>query len=186
MVKLRKWKAYRKIERPYTRWSKQRGKAFAKSRPGKTIVKYDMGNLQKGPTSFDLTFCLLSKDDAQIRTNALEACRTTVLKKIEAKFGRGGFYLKIKAVPHHIIRENKLAAGAGADRLSTGMKHSFGKIVGTAAQVFVGSSLFEFSLPKTEEVFARKMLKLISQKLPVRTTVKTIDNREVIKTKKFE
>ena len=49
--------------------------------------------------------------------------------------------MQIKCFPHHVIRENALAAGAGADRLSTGMKHSFGKTIGTAARVFEGKVL---------------------------------------------
>ena len=36
--------------------------------------------------------------------------------------------------PHQILRENKQATGAGADRVSQGMRLSFGKNVGTAAE----------------------------------------------------
>lgn len=172
MAKLRKWCAYRTLERPYTRWSKKRSKAFVKSRPGKSVVKFDMGNLQKGGSGFDITLCLTSKDSVQVRANAIEAARTNMLRKIEAKLGRENFHLKIKMHPHQAIRENKLAAGAGADRLSTGMKHSFGKIVGTAARVFKGSSIVELSLGKEYEAFGREMLKGGNQKLPLSSTIK--------------
>lgn len=171
MAKLRKWVAYRKIERSYTRYSKVRGKAFVKSRPGKKVIKFDMGDLKGGQDQFDLTLQLISKDAAQIRTNAIEAARVSALKLLEKTFGRQGFYFRIQAVPHHAIRENPLAAGAGADRLSTGMKHSFGKIIGTAAQVEEGKVLMTVSLPKQHEAVARTALKRASQKLPVRITI---------------
>ena len=171
MAKLRKWTAYRKVERPYTRWSKVRGKAYVKSRPGKKIIKYDMGDIILGHNQFPIHLTLVSKDLAQIRTNALEASRITGLKRLEAKLGRKAFYFRIRAVPHQMIRENPLAAGAGADRLSTGMKHSFGKIIGTACQVQEGKIIYDLYLPQGQEAFGRSVLKLMSKKLPVRTKV---------------
>lgn len=171
MAKLRKWTAYRTIERPYTRYSKVRKKAFVKSRPGKKIIKFDMGDLKNGDKQFPLTLKLVSKDAAQIRTNAIEAGRVSALKLLEKSFGRGGFYFRIKAVPHHSIRENALAAGAGADRLSTGMKHSFGKIIGTAAQVEIGKEIMTVSGPLNSDSVMRTALKRASQKLPIRTTI---------------
>ena len=183
MAKLRKWVAYRKIERPYTRFSKVRGKAFVKSKPGKTIVKYDMGNKSKMQSGFNATYYLVSKDDAQIRTNSIEAGRQAILKKLEAELGRDGFFFKIRCFSHHAIRENKLAAGAGADRLSTGMKHSFGKIIGTAVRAHIGKKLIEISLPKEKDEFVRRLMKIFSKKLPVRTTVE-VEYREVKAQKK--
>jgi large subunit ribosomal protein L10e len=174
MAKLRKWCAYRKIERSYTRFSKVRGKAFVKSRPGKKVIKFDMGDLKGGSEQFDLTLQLITKDAAQIRTNAIEAARISALKLLEKTFGRMGFYFRIHAVPHQAIRENPLAAGAGADRLSTGMKHSFGKIIGTAAQVEIGKVLMSVSVPKESEAVARLALKRASQKLPVRITIQPV------------
>jgi large subunit ribosomal protein L10e len=41
-----------------------------------------------------------------------------------------------------VLRENKQATGAGADRVSDGMRQSFGKIVGTAARIQSGERLF--------------------------------------------
>lgn len=171
MAKLRKWSAYRNLERPYTRFSKYRKKGFVKARPGKKIIKYDMGNLEAGMEGFPITLKLISKDDAQIRTNSLEAARIAILKRVEKKFGRNGFYFKIKAIPHHVLRENPLAAGAGADRLSTGMKHSFGKTIGTACQVTKGKILMELYLPAGEEAFGREAFRVGSTKLTVRTTI---------------
>ena len=172
MAKLRKWCAYKKVERPYTRWSKARKKAFVKSRPGKKVIKFDMGDVIGGYKQFDTHLILVSKDLAQIRTNAIEASRITGLKKLESRLGRMGFYFRIRAVPHQVIRENALAAGAGADRLSTGMKHSFGKMIGTACQVQKDKIIYDLYVPREQENFAREVLKKMSKKLPIRTTVK--------------
>ena len=60
MAKLRKWSAYRKVERPYTRWSKARKKAFVKSRPGKKVIKFDMGDTTGGFNQFPIILQLVS------------------------------------------------------------------------------------------------------------------------------
>jgi large subunit ribosomal protein L10e len=170
-VKLRKWSAYRKVERPYTRWSKSRKKAFVKSRPGKKVIKFDMGDIKGGHDQFPLHLTLITKDTAQMRTNSIEACRITGLKRLERELGRSGFYLRIRAVPHQMIRENPLAAGAGADRLSTGMKHSFGKVIGTACQVHEGKIIFDLFMKKENELLGRDTLKRMSKKLTIRTYI---------------
>jgi len=172
MAKLRKWIAYRKVERPYTRWSKSRKKAFVKSRPGKKVIKFDMGDLVGGADQFDLKLQLISRDLAQVRANAIEAARITSLRPLEAQLGRAGFYFKVLMHPHHVIRENPLAAGAGADRLSTGMSHAFGKTIATAAQVEEGKVLMELCLPKEKEALGRLALSKASKKLPVKTTIR--------------
>lgn len=171
MAKLRKWVAYRKIERPYTRFSKYRKKAFVKSRPGKKVIKFDMGDLASGTSKFPFVLKLISKEPLQIRSNAIEAARVASLRLIEREIGKSNFYFRIKAVPHHAIRENALAAGAGADRLSTGMKHSFGKIIGTAARIEKNQTIMEIFSFKEKETIVREALKKASRKLPVRTRI---------------
>ena len=178
MAKLRKWCSYKRMERPYTRFSKVRNKAFVKSRPGKKIIKFDMGDVKGGEEQFPIQLHLVSKEQAQIRTNALEAARVAALKGLEANLGKHGFYFRIKAVPHQAIRENPLAAGAGADRLSTGMKHSFGKIIGTAAQVGEGKQILTISIHPNGDRVARRSLQKASQKLPIKTRVETVYRKE--------
>jgi len=171
MAKLRKWCAYRTIERPYTRFSKYRKKAFVKSRPGKRVIKFDMGDVKGGFHQFPVVLKLISKEVGLARANAIEAARIAALRELEGKLGRLAFYFQIKMVPHHAIRENPLAAGAGADRLSTGMKHSFGKIIGTATRVEPQKELMIVYLSKEHEETGRNALKKASKKLPLRTTI---------------
>ena len=174
MAKLRRWVAYRKLERPYTRFSKFRRKGYVKSRPGKKVIKYEMGALVGGADNFSLGLALITKDAAQIRANSIESARVSILRRIEKRFGKKGFFMQIKTFPHHVIRENPLAAGAGADRLSTGMKHSFGKTIGTAAQVSAGKALIELYLPEGYEQIGRNALRIGASKLPIRYTVNRI------------
>ncbi len=59
-----------------------------------------------------------------------------------SEIGRQNFHLKIRTFPHHVLRENKQATGAGADRVSEGMRLAFGKAVGTAARVAPKQKIF--------------------------------------------
>ena len=82
------------------------------------------------------------------------------------------YHLKINIYPHHILRENPLAAGAGADRMSTGMKMSFGKPIGLAAQVKKGQTLLSVNVDKENLEVAKQALKKASHKLPCSCIVK--------------
>ena len=100
--------------------------------PGSKIVQFEMGNLsQEFPTEVDLVV----EEACQIRHSALEAARITVNRRLMKNVGRSNFHFKVRIFPHHVLRENKQATGAGADRVSEGMRLSFGKAVGTAARV---------------------------------------------------
>ncbi|MCA9496998.1 MAG: 50S ribosomal protein L16 [Nanoarchaeota archaeon] len=179
MAKLRKWCAYRTFERPYTRFSKYRKKAFVKSRPGKKVIKFDMGDLKGGSDQFPVYMKLVSKDMILVRANSIEAARIASLRLLESSFGKMGFYYRLLMVPHHAIRENPLAAGAGADRLSTGMKHSFGKIIGTAARVEKGKVLIELYTTKEGEAIGRAALKKAVKKLPLQASIETTYRKAV-------
>ncbi|MEA3514448.1 MAG: 50S ribosomal protein L16 [Nanoarchaeota archaeon] len=163
MAKLRKFCAYRRLERPYTRTSRYRKKSFIRVRPHSKIVKYNMGDSKK---KFDVTFDLISKGDLQIRHNAIESARLTCNRYLEKNLGKGGFYFEIRAFPHHILRENPLASGAGADRMSTGMKMSFGKPIGVAAQIRIGAPILSVSVNKNQMKVGREAVKKSSKKLP--------------------
>jgi len=56
--------------------------------------------------------------------------------------GRMNLHIKLRVIPHHVLRENKQATGAGADRVSEGMRLAFGKAVGTAARVMKDQAVF--------------------------------------------
>ena len=126
-------KMYRNIsKKAYTR------REYMGGVPGSKIVQFEMGNLsQEFPTEVDL----IVEESCQIRHSALEAARITTNRRLMKEVGRSNFHFKVRVFPHHVLRENKQATGAGADRVSEGMRLSFGKAVGTAARVSAGQKI---------------------------------------------
>jgi large subunit ribosomal protein L10e len=54
---------------------------------------------------------------------------------MEKNVGSANYRLHIRVYPHVVLRENKQATGAGADRVSQGMRSAYGKAVSTAAEL---------------------------------------------------
>jgi len=171
MAKIRKGVAYRRIERPYTRKSKYQKKAFVKALPANRIVRYNMGEANK---TFPLNFELQIKREGQLRHNCLEAARLTAIRHLEKKIGKTGFYFQLMVYPHHVLRENPLASGAGADRMSTGMQRSFGKTIGLAAQVRKDQAIFKVCTESVSEKIALEALHRASYKLPFGCSIKKV------------
>lgn len=126
------------------------------------IVRFEMGNPNG---KFDSIVRLTSKRSMNIRHNAFESARMTSNSLLEKNLGKA-YHLKIKVYPFHVLRENPLAAGAGADRMSTGMKKSFGKSIGSAARIKEGQTLMEVRINKENLSLARKALNRASKKFP--------------------
>ena len=161
---LRPAKCYRKLERPNTRQSRRKPrKSYVKGVPGSNIHKFEMGDAKKKHT---LRAFLVSQNGVQIRHNALEAARVSVNRYLEKTVGKGNYFIKILIYPHHVMRENTLATGAGADRFQTGMRKAFGKPIGLAARVMPGQNIIEVRLDKSKQTFAKDALKRASAKFP--------------------
>jgi large subunit ribosomal protein L10e len=170
---LRKAAAYSKMKAvPYTRTSKRKNKSFIKAIPPQKIVKFTMGNeplFNKGKLTHHLT--IVADEHAQIRHNALEACRQFINKNLEKGYA-GQYLFRVVPFPHHIQREHRMLTGAGADRMSAGMALSFGKAMGKAAIVKPGSKIFFMALPNPKAVIiARHLIRQIKSKLPCRIKV---------------
>ena len=176
MARLRKFVAYRKVERPYTRISKFRKKSFIRASPNLKIVRFEMGDPKK---AFDYTLELVSKTDLQIRHDAIESARQTSNRVLEKELGKMGYFMKIMIYPFHVLRENPLASGAGADRMSTGMKKSFGKAIGAAAQVKKGQKVCIVRVNKDGLKTAKSALKRVSKKIPNSYSILVKENKPV-------
>src|SRR3989344_8071569 len=157
---------------PYTRTSKQKGKAYIKTVPPQSIVKFTMGSeklFREGKFPHILT--MVSAEKAQIRHNALEACRQYINKRLDVDLA-GQYLFRVIPFPHHIQRENKMLTGAGADRMQSGMQLSFGKPMGKAAIVKRGSRIFYLAVGNEKAVaVVRDVLRKIKSKLPCKTKV---------------
>ncbi len=162
----------KKVNRPYTRISKVKSRAYIKVVPPNKVVKYNIGNqVAFDEGRFPFVLRMITDETLVIRDNAIESARMVLTKNLEGKLP-GKFYLWVKIFPHHILRNNKAAAGAGADRLSTGMKQSFGIIEGRAARVFAGQELFMVACEVENAVStARQILSMAKSKLPCKTRI---------------
>ncbi len=149
-------------------------KDFLPGAPNPKIAKFSVGNA-KG--NYDYKLQLVAKARCQIRHNALEAARIAANKKL-AKIGEDKYFLQVKVYPHIILRENKMIAGAGADRLQEGMRKAYGKPVGLAARVDDGTVLLEVSVSANNVEAAKEALKGAASKLPVRTSIVVLPLKE--------
>lgn len=151
-------KMYRNLaKKAYTR------KEYMGGVPGSKIVQFDMGNLSQ---EFPLEISLSVEEACQIRHTALEAARISINRKLLKDVGRMNFRLKLRVYPHHVLRENKQATGAGADRVSEGMRLSFGKAVGSAARVMKDQAIFSiYTIPQYHDK-CKEALKAGGHKLP--------------------
>jgi len=174
MVRLRKFTCYRSIERPYTRTSKYKEKAFIRMNPNPKIPTFQTGNSKR---DFSFTLFLNSKTDLQVRDNALESAKQTANRLLEKTLGTSSYFLKLRVYPHHVLRENPIAQGAGADRFSTGMQKSFGKPIGIAARVFTGQPIFEIRINKEHLPTAKLALERASKKLPSSYSIQITENK---------
>lgn len=180
MAKRRTNKCYKTIKRPYTRKSKYKKHMYIRGGvPNKRTVKFDMGEPNK---NFPLRVSLFTLQSATLLDNSIEAARQTANKYLTKSFaGKAtGFHFKIKVYPHHIVRINPIAMGAGADRYSTGMAKSYGKPTNVAARIKAGQELMYIDLTPEKEKIAKEALRKASCKLCVKTYVEVTKKPEVV------
>ena len=128
---------YREITNPaYTR------REYITGIPGSLIAQHNMGNLQTDPDDYPVHISLNVEEECQIRHGALESARLSANRLMLKHVGQENYKMVLRKFPHHVIRENKQATGAGADRVSDGMRQSFGKPVGTAARIGRDETVF--------------------------------------------
>ncbi|MGC8850396.1 MAG: 50S ribosomal protein L16 [Candidatus Bathyarchaeia archaeon] len=132
--------------------------------PMPKITKFVMGN-PKGKFQYRLK--LTSPEPVQIRHNALEAARIAINKVLNDEIGSENYLLWIKPYPHVVLRENKMIATAGADRLQEGMRRAFGKPISRAARIKEGDPIIEVYTNREYLEIAKKALKIGGSKLPI-------------------
>ena len=127
--------------KPASMYRRLKGPAYTRRKyiggvPNNRIHQFHVGNRRAAETGqFSVVVELVANNDCQIRHTALEAARVISNSTIRKQAGAQGYALRVHTYPHHVLRENKQATGAGADRVSQGMRCAFGKNVGTAARV---------------------------------------------------
>ena len=149
---------------PYTR------KKYIKGKPQIKIAKFEGG--QKG--DYDFSVQLLINEKMQLTHMAIESTRLTANKRLEKTAGETGYFSKLTIYPHVLLRENKMIAAAGADRLQEGMRRAFGKAVSLAARVNRGQCIMEFQVKKEHLEAAQNALKSACVKLPGTPTIRVV------------
>ena len=154
---------YRKSNgQPYAR------KKYIKGKPQSKIAKFHGG--KRG--DYDCTVQLLINEKIQIRHMAIESCRLAANKRLEKTVGETGYFSRLRIYPHILLRENKMIAAAGADRLQEGMRRAFGKAVSLAARVRIGQCIMEMEVKKEHVGAATKALRAACVKLPGTPTIR--------------
>ncbi len=147
---------YREIRgMPYVR------KEYIAGKPQIKIARFSSGQPK---SNYDYKVELVTTERMQIRHNALEAARLAANKTM-AQGGETNFFSMLRVYPHVILRENKMIATAGADRLQEGMRRAFGKATGLAARVNAGQVIFEAYVNESNLEYAKRGFKVASSKI---------------------
>ena len=149
---------------PYTR------KEYIKGKPQIKISKFQGGQL----ADYDYSVQLLINEKMQITHMAIESTRLAANKTLEKTTGETGYFSKLRIYPHVLLRENKMIAADGADRLQEGMRRAFGKAVSLAARVKRGQCIMELQVKKEHLEAAKKALKGACVKLPGTPTIRVV------------
>lgn len=163
MARIRPARAYRdQTQQPWARFSKRKPKkSFVKARPYTRLIVFNMGKDNKG---YNMKVTLNAKDYIQLRSNTLESARLETNRYLTAKIP-DSFYFKVLVYPHNVLREHKMGTTAGADRLSRGMVHAYGKPVGVAARIKEGQAVLMVKTKKENEKVVREAFIRAAKKL---------------------
>ena len=124
----------------------QKNKPYIKSRfcrgvPDAKIRIYDCGAKRTPVDVFPFVAHLVSDEKEQLTSCALEAARVACNKYLIKTTGKEGYHIRTRAHPYHVVRQNKMLSCAGADRLSSGMRGSYGKPMEMAARISIGDPI---------------------------------------------
>jgi large subunit ribosomal protein L10e len=148
--------------------------------PVSKITIFDMGDVANSE-KFPVKLSLRAQESGQMTHNAMEAARIAANRYLLKTAGRSGFHLKFKLYPHEVLRENKQATGAGADRVSDGMRRAFGKAVSLAAKVSKEQEIMTVRVNPLRYPDAKNALRRAASKLPMPCSILIDEGRELLK-----
>ncbi|MFH1663506.1 MAG: 50S ribosomal protein L16 [archaeon] len=169
---LRPGKCYSRAtdKRAFTRIAiKVHKRNYIGSTPGVKTRQFNTGNPLK---KYSHVVDFIADEKVQIRDNSLEAVRVAVNRDLTKFAGKENFFMRIRIYPYNILRENKQAQGAGADRVTKGMSHPYGKPIGRAARVRKGQKILSILVNKEHLDAVRNALKKAKPKLTCRTSMR--------------
>jgi len=133
----RRWKCFREFKTKG--WQKKRSrshrKEFVRGGADPKIRMYDVGNRKMSVDKFDVIIGLMMTKTCRISHLTLEAIRVSINRRLTDAAGKDNFHLRIRAKPYDVYREHAMMAFAGADRISSGMRKSFGRPIGRCCRL---------------------------------------------------
>ena len=153
---------------PYVR------REYIAGKPQMKIARFSSG---LSGNNYDYKIELIATEKMQIRHNALEAARLAANKRM-AQGGETSFFSMLRIYPHVILRENKMIATAGADRLQEGMRRAFGKSTGLAARIRPRQVIYEAYVTDANLDIAKDGFKMAASKIGRPTTMRITPLKE--------
>jgi large subunit ribosomal protein L10e len=153
---------------PYVR------REYIAGKPQLKIARFSSG---LSGNNYDYKIELIATEKIQVRHNALEAARLAANKRM-AQAGETSFFSMLRIYPHVLLRENKMIATAGADRLQEGMRRAFGKSTGLAARVKPGQVMFEAYVTDANLDLAKDAFRMAASKIGRPTTIRITPLKE--------
>mmetsp|Transcript_11250 Transcript_11250/g.17111 ORF Transcript_11250/g.17111 Transcript_11250/m.17111 type:complete len:213 (-) Transcript_11250:122-760(-) len=159
----------------------QKNKPYIKSRfcrgvPDAKIRIFDCGAKKASVDLFPFVCHLVSDEKEQLTSAALEAARVACNKYMIKTGGKDTFHIRCRPHPFHVLRQNKMLSCAGADRLSSGMRGSYGKPMEMSARIAIGQIIFSI---RTKDALAKNAIEALRRakfKFPGRQKVMRSNN----------
>lgn len=164
----RPWHCYSKwTRRPFQyKRSSNRRREYARGGAQSKIVRFWGGDKSIPWENWELVVGLKVKKQIQISSNALEAIRVTINSALQKRLGRLNFRFRVRPKPFQKYRENRMLAFAGADRVQSGMRNSFGRSTGVCARVRAGQVICDVGTSLKDLDIVRDRLRVASMKIP--------------------
>ncbi|ACB06880.1 ribosomal protein L16 [Candidatus Korarchaeum cryptofilum OPF8] len=118
---------------------------------------------------------MVAEASFQVRSNALEAARMTVLSQVRKAIPSDeAYFFKVVHYPHHILRKHAMAGVHKAERLQKGMRLAFGKPDARAAQIRRGDVIMFMRVNEQHLEAAKYCMKLAKLKIPYMTRIDVV------------
>jgi large subunit ribosomal protein L10e len=136
---------------------------YVHSKPPTRVTRFTIGEAN---LDYEYKVTLVTPHSKELSGKSLEAARVTANKVIGVETGQQ-FLLKVLVYPHEITRAHRFMGFAGADRLSQGMRRSFGRPTERAAMVQGNQPILAIYAMESGVETAKKALMRASKKLPL-------------------
>lgn len=185
MAHRRPWHCYSKWNRrpfQYKRSSNRR-REYARGGAQSKIQRYWGGNKSIKWEDWEIVLGLKVDNQIQISSNALEAIRITINGSLQKLIGRNSFRFRVRPKPFQKYRENRMLAFAGADRVQSGMRNSFGRSTGVCARIRAGQVICDVGTNLKNLKLVRDRFRVASMKIPCscQTVVLKYKSPEILK-----